>query len=64
MIVLTFLAGGASFLGLLVWGGQDLVIAMAGGLLVIVVLVSVVDVLQERHDRRTAYRRCREWSDG
>lgn len=61
MIALALLAGGAVFLAAHAWAGQDLVVAIGLALLVIVIGVSVVDVLQDIHDRRTAYRRWREW---
>lgn len=61
MIPLAFLAGGAVFLALRTWASLDLIAALAGGVLVLVVVLSIADVLQERHDRRTAYRRWNGW---
>ena len=61
MIPLAFLAGGAVFLALRTWASFDLVAALAGGVFVLVVALSVVDVVQQERDRRVAYRRWREW---
>ena len=61
MIPLAFLVGGAVFLALRTWASFDLIAALAGGVFVLVVVLSIADVLQERRDRRVAYRRWREW---
>ena len=61
MIALAFLAGGAVFLGLRVWASADVTLALAAGLLVLIVGLSLLDVTQGARDRRTAYRRWREW---
>ena len=61
MIPLAFLAGGAVFLALRAWASLDLIAALAGGLLVLVVVLSIADVVQQERDRRTAYQRWREW---